>query len=727
MKKDIFLLFICIFVFGWSYGQKPIKFEADSPTEFIGHSLYYYIPHKEIELKEVMHAPFEPCEKIVPNFDIHAHSVWLRFTIENNSDIEPILLHINNATLEEAVLYFQENDAGKTDSIVVNHTSPLTAGSYRGRTAFIFALKGLHRGETATYYLRVRSTLPLILPIVVNDPHDELSIMLAGNTMNSIFLGVIVVMALYNFFLFLSIRDKAYLLYVLFILFTGITQLSLKGLSLQAFGVNSLIPQNINVTFFSALGGIFAILFTIRFLRTPALVPKLNKVLLFFLIGFFIAIVVLLFNQVAIAYRIIRTATTLSALLILYISIYIVRKGNDPSSIYFLFAWSFLIFGALTFLMANYGVLPYSRFTDYSMQLATVIEIILLSFALANRINILKKEREKSQQETLRLANENRVILRKQNAILEKQVEERTRELFNKNTALQAANEHLKETQTQLVAAEKMSSLGQLTAGIAHEINNPINFVSANISPLKRDVQMLFDTISTIEAIGLEEGKAASVKLLEMAAYKNEQELDELQEEIDLLLNGIHDGATRTANIVRGLRLFSRLDEDDWKEADLNEGLQSTLAITGNILKGIDIQTDYGAIPPVTCYPGKLNQVFLNIITNGAFAIRQQHGDNIGGRLWLKTWQEGEFVFVSIKDDGIGMDEATLNKLYEPFFTTKPVGEGTGLGMSIVFTIVEQHQARLSVRSTPGEGTEFTLKLYIHPPAKGNQEPAALK
>src|SRR5690606_29428616 len=143
----------------------------------------------------------------------------------------------------------------------------------------------------------------------------------------------------------------------------------------------------------------------------------------------------------------------------------------------------------------------------------------------------------------------------------------------------------------------------------------------------------LFDTIYKIEAIGLEDGKAASTKLLEMAAYKEAQELDDLHEEIELLLNGIQDGASRTANIVRGLRLFSRLDEDSWKEADLNIGLKSTLAITGNIMKGIEVITAFGDIPLVTCFPGKLNQIFLNIITNATFAIRQRHGQNIGGTL----------------------------------------------------------------------------------------------
>ncbi|MEO6916616.1 MAG: ATP-binding protein, partial [Chitinophagaceae bacterium] len=261
--------------------------------------------------------------------------------------------------------------------------------------------------------------------------------------------------------------------------------------------------------------------------------------------------------------------------------------------------------------------------------------------------------------------------------------------------------------------SEKMAALGQLTAGIAHEINNPINFVTSNVAPLKRDIDLVLGMIESIESVVLSESSIEE-KTREIEDYKEEMDFDYLKTEIGHLLKGINEGAFRTAEIVKGLRIFSRVDENDLKFADINEGLDSTIVLINNMLTNkIQLVKEYAKMPMIECYPGKLNQVFLNIISNAIHAINKAHKEHMKGVLKVKTCFDAENIYVHIIDNGTGMDETTRKKIFEPFFTTKEVGEGTGLGMSIAYNIIKKHNGAIHVNSVPGQGTEFVLDLPI--------------
>jgi signal transduction histidine kinase len=386
-------------------------------------------------------------------------------------------------------------------------------------------------------------------------------------------------------------------------------------------------------------------------------------------------------------------------------------QGYRPAK-YFLIAWTIFFAGIIMFTLRNLGVLPYSGFTNYTMESGIAIEVTLLSIALADRINVLRKEKEQSQAEALRIAHENQRIIREQNTLLEIRVTERTSEL---NMAL----EDLKQAQSQLIESEKMASLGQLTAGIAHEINNPINFVTSNVSPLRRDIDMIFHAINFMEEVALSDATPDNKKA-QLDEYKEEQELDYLQTEIKHLLNGVYNGASRTAEIVKGLRIFSRLDEDDLKKADLNEGIESSMIILNNQLGGIKVIREYGDLPLVECYPGKLNQVFLNILSNAIYAVHKHFGEQEGGVIRIITSTEQDYVQIRFKDNGIGIDEQTQTKIFDPFFTTKGVGEGTGLGMSITYNTIKKHNGSIKVNSSAGNGAEFIITLPVNHVVKIN-------
>ncbi|MDX2283750.1 MAG: ATP-binding protein [Bacteroidia bacterium] len=302
--------------------------------------------------------------------------------------------------------------------------------------------------------------------------------------------------------------------------------------------------------------------------------------------------------------------------------------------------------------------------------------------------------------------------------------------LEQKNAELQEAMAHLKAAQSQLIESEKMASLGQLTAGIAHEINNPINFVKGNVGPLKRDFDEIKALFAEIQALRTNPDPAKAVEALLRQAEASDAEY--LFEEMDMLLKGIEEGAVRTKEIVDGLKIFSRSDTDSFKLADIHDGLDATLRLLNNKTKDrIRVERDYAQIPLVECMPGKLNQVFMNIAVNAIQAMEAQAAqasEDAGrkeiGTLFIKTEllencmeAGGGCVRISIRDTGPGIPEEIRSRIFDPFFTTKDVGEGTGLGLAISFGIIEKHQGRIEAESGPGEGTVFMISLPLRQPA----------
>ncbi len=278
---------------------------------------------------------------------------------------------------------------------------------------------------------------------------------------------------------------------------------------------------------------------------------------------------------------------------------------------------------------------------------------------------------------------------------------------------LDRALSDLKTAQRQLVQAEKMSSLGLLTAGIAHEINNPINFVSANVNPLRRNLREVHDILDAYRA--LQTTKDIPAALANLKQREIGIDLEYTVKEITALLDGIEEGAHRTAEIVQGLRNFSRTDEQVIKLADLHQGIDSTLTLLHNKYKDhVEIIKNYGDIPEIECFAGQLNQVFMNILSNAIQAIVENKSGDGNGKIWIRTRKkDSHSVEIRFKDSGTGMPEEVRKQVFDPFFTTKDVGVGTGLGLSISYGIIEKHGGTIEVESEFGHGTEFIITLPI--------------
>ncbi len=276
---------------------------------------------------------------------------------------------------------------------------------------------------------------------------------------------------------------------------------------------------------------------------------------------------------------------------------------------------------------------------------------------------------------------------------------------------LQATLDHLKATQAQLVQAEKMAGIGTLTAGIAHEINNPINFVKNNIENVEANLADILEVMREYEKITPE---IAEAKLLEINKLKKKKDFEIAVEEMGELVRGIKEGANRTAEIVRSLRTFTRLDDQALQAANLHENLDSTLMLLQNQYKDrIEIVKNYGQIPLVNCFIGKINQVFMNLLANAVQAVEGKGTITITTVLRSEEREGRNLVEIRIKDSGKGIPLEIRDKIFEPFFTTKDVGKGTGLGLSISLGIVQNHGGDLRFESEIGQGTEFVLVLPV--------------
>lgn len=284
---------------------------------------------------------------------------------------------------------------------------------------------------------------------------------------------------------------------------------------------------------------------------------------------------------------------------------------------------------------------------------------------------------------------------------LEHKVNERTQQL---NEAIK----ELQNTQAMMVHSEKMKSLGELVAGIMHEINNPINFIYGNMTHLKNyseDLIMLIDKFAEYTELLPEDKKQEYQKLLKEIDYEF------LKEDLPDLIKSCHEGTERTKNIILNLKDFSRMEESAITNVDLPKEIDSTLNILNNKFKNkITVHKDYHEdVPKIEAYGGQLNQVFMNILDNAAFAVSDKdHGD-----VWITIRKDNKFAYVEIEDNGKGMSDETKNKIFNPFFTTKPVGQGTGLGLSISYKVIKNHNGNIDVQSELGKGTKFIIKLPL--------------
>jgi len=633
-------------------------------------------------------------------FDFQKEPVLLGFDL-NFEDGFRYILELKNPNFREVLLY-RKNNTGSFDLID-------KAGTEMGQAnALSFPNPSFELGEHSNFQnnflVKISSVEPINFTMSLHGKQHFLDQYSKVLFFVSVYIGLIVALFLYNLILFFMIRDKVYLLYSFYIFFISLAQINLLGFTFHYLFNDNIYLYETSIIGFSAIAGIFGILFLRHFLKTEYYTPFIDKLLLLNIGLYFICFILRIMSYIELSYILTDFSGLMIALLFILSSSIIARKGIR-SAIYFLVAFLMFFFGLVLYILHNRGIIELGTYANFPILLGSALEAILLSLALADRINILKREKEQEQHDRLEAVKENERLIREQNVLLEEKVQTRTHEL-------EVTLRNLQNTQTQLVNQEKMASLGQLTAGVAHEINNPINFVSSNINPLKRDISDLIEIMDAYREMGVKEFSPETIK--ELKSLEKEIDLDYVRNEIDQLLQGMEDGAKRTVEIVKGLKLFSRIDEQDVKKVDLHAGISSTLVLLNSSMSNkIKIIKDFGEMPMVDCLAGKINQVFMNIINNAVHALTENLEVNPNPVIVIKTSTEGEFAKIEIIDNGPGIPDHVKERIFEPFFTTKAVGKGTGLGLSIVYSIIEKHHGTLDVETVPDAGTSFIIKLPI--------------
>lgn len=674
--------------------QDTLTYTADHTLMNIGQSVVFYKDTSNtLSLEQIQNLPdvaFQKSASPILKLGNTTATTWLKIVLKNQ-------------TTAPLFLVFQTNVINKLDVFIYDETGKRTTKQSGNDRPFV--QRDLNRSQNIinigqspkVVYVKMNSKFPFHLPLVIGRLEYVADSYQIRDVINGFVVGILVAMALYNLFLFFSVKDRLYLYYCVYTLTSLWVLTHLNSIAWLMWNQNTFLLQLIGIPYVL----LSAWWFTVRFLNVDKNMPRIYTAIKILCILIACVIPLELLDLQLPKATIQQVLTPISAFSMLAVGIYSHFQGNKSAK-YYVLSWSFLLLGAVITSFAFSGLIPFNYFTSTAVLYGACIESILLAFALANRINIYRAESAQAQTLAMERLAENEKLIKEQNKILEEKVTERTE-------VLQNTLHQLQNTESQLVQSEKMAALGELTAGIAHEINNPVNFISGSLMPLKRNLVAIEQLVAHYQALtpsNFEE------KIKEIKAFEAEIDYDYTKEEINLLTNSINDGATRTAEIVKGLRNFSRLDGGEKTKVSVNEGLESTLLLMQSALKMKDIQLikNLGELPEINCYAGQLNQVFMNILTNAVQALPEK------GTITVKSFVEktSNTIKISIADNGKGMSEEVKNKIFQPFFTTKDVGEGTGLGLSISYGIVKKHNGEINVETALGEGTNFIITLPIY-------------
>ena len=703
MKKLIFLFLLLLKSIPSLAGTDTLIIH-ESDTKLINKKYFKQLEDSQgnLSINNVINkGRFTECVSALPHLKLSNSVIWLKLVLLNKTSEPFIPISISASVIDHFDLYSVNKNINK-----VVHTSAELPKNDDILPAISLINCTIMPDSARTIYLRIESNAPDILPIEFHGANNFLQNFIFKNIIFGVFMGIVGIMLLYNLLLYFIVKDKSYLYYVSYILFLGITQSTLRG-----YGHNIIDHVFLN-TYFTPVSRILFWISILLFVNEFLQLKQQNKTIYryFFLLYlvFAVPLGLIITGHSTLAYSVLTMCATISSVVLLVIGITLYSKGYRPAK-FFMFGWGLFLISVLFSIARNKGDIPYNDFTSNLLLYTSVIEILMFSLALADKINFYRDQTNQSQFLALKIARENERLITEQNIGLENKVLDRTKELLESNKNLTGLIKNLRDAQSHLVETEKMASLGQLTAGIAHEINNPINFVKSNVNPLKLDFNDIFQLLDQYEAIE----QAATDKTLFKDAIdlKHRIDLDFIKTEVTDLLNGIEEGATRTAEIIQSLRTFSRTDEVELKPADVNKSILSTLVLLRSTIPYyIEITPVFDKLPPINCYPGKLNQVFMNLIQNSIQAITQKKKHNKESIL-IVTRDYPENVTIEITDTGIGMNETVRQKMFDPFYTTKEVGEGTGLGLSIVFGIIEKHRGAIDVKSKPGKGTTVIIML----------------
>ena len=681
--KFILLSFLIILQLGGVYAQPVIHLNDSKSLNPIGKYTSYFRDANFKNIEEILQPRIQSQFKLygqsTPNFESTSDAIWFRFTITKQVD-KDFYLQIGSPFIDSIALYSVNNNQVKEEQ--VSGDNYVFSKRHIHVTTFLFPLH-IATGGNQMYFLRVKTMQPFFFPLRTGTLISFMEDTHKLDLIQGIYLGFMVLILLYNLFLYFSTREKLYLYYVAYVasitwFMSTIFQYVFEYLWPDLPVINQYAVASSAITILTAT------LFTREFLHTHKLAPRLHKVSILFIFWGILSFILVFTSYQILALMMAQAGIMAMAIYFLITGVTVFRKGYHPAKFY-LIAWSFLIIGFIAAILETVNVLPVMYYIN-SMQIGSAFEVTLLSLALADRINMYKKQNEEAQAKALTMAQEKAELIQAQNMRLEQKVTERT-------MALTKSLEDLKSTQAQLIQSEKMASLGELTAGIAHEIQNPLNFVN-NFSELNTElINELNNELNT--------GNKEEAILIANYIKENEQRIN---------LHG-----KRADAIIKGMLQHSRTNSGQKEPTDINVLIEEYLKLSYHGFRSknkdfnVTMNTDFDkSIGKINIIPQDIGKALLNLFNNAFYAAATSPEGGFKDSLhkheptvWVKTTLTTSLggskpgILISIKDNGAGVPKDIVDKIFQPFFTTKATGQATGLGLSLAYDIIKAHGGEL--------------------------------
>jgi signal transduction histidine kinase len=757
-----------------SVPAKPVQIQDGFTAQSIGlHLSILEDPSRQLTLEDVRSAEvsrrFTPSTKANPNFGYTNNAYWVTFILEDvrndtTRDPSPWYLRLAYAQTDLAQLWC--SDANGT--IVINQRAGDQVPRAEWPSSFrepVFQLNP----STQACWLRVQSSASMQFPLTLYSQDDFVNMRLSDNALQALYFGALLVMLVYNAIIAINIRSAAYAAYCMFLLSYGLFQSAFGGFGYSLLWVDASEWANTATPLFVAFSGLTSIIFATILLEVHRHARR------WFLYGmlvqslFCVSLLLTWLLPYSVAIRFVFMLVPFWIIFLLGSGMYLAYRGSPVARI-FLLAWLALVAGAFTTILSAVGVLPSNAWTANAVQIGSALEFVLLSVALSNRIKTLQQRllesvRAESAAQTQTLQAQALAIQAQNEAKLAK-AEQDAQQAHHAALALQAemARKETEHAQTQLQQADKMASLGQLVASVTHEINTPIGAISSSgqsmtealtdvvlqLPPLLRQLDeatsaLLIDLLllanqpkvpmssreeralikqltEQIEAAGLEQARQkagflvgfnahhALEKFLPLLQHAHSDAIEQAARNVSSAqgnARNVNIAVERVTKMVKALKSFSHFNIGTEKiEANLVEGMETVLTIyQGQTKVGVEVVRNYEDIPMLNCFPDELNQVWTNLIHNALQAMNHE------GTLTIGIKQENGHAVISVGDSGCGIPEDIRGKIFDVFFTTKPAGVGSGLGLDIVKKIIDKHHGKIELQSEVGVGTTFTVVL----------------
>jgi signal transduction histidine kinase len=702
----VFMTIICINLccIAFLQAQKPIHIEKGQRL-YIGKDVEYYVDKtSQMGIEDIAKMNFTAGTTDILNLGNVHEEVWLRFSVTSPTE-KDIYLEINAPLLNE-IEVFEVGD-GMVSSIFKGGASIPHSQRPILLENWILNLS-VGPAVTKTYYIKGNSIYAFQVPLVLSAKDRFIEEVSYHYLFWGLYIGIMILAFVYNLFIYFSVRERSYLYYLLSILFSSTFYLGFTGFGFWLFWSNAAYLNPL-VPVLVACSNTAAILFAWNFLK----IDKASKSLYFTGVGL---IGLMLLSVTLNIVRFYEIAFPLSQMLSLIVCVYLVILGVNSyrkgvlNAKYFLLAWTQFLILVILYIFTLNNVLPSNFFTTHSAYFGHMMEVALLSFALADRINRLKKENETKQLEIIHSLKTNEALQQNLNRELEIKVKERT-------SALEETLSHLKDTQTQLIHSEKMASLGELTSSIAHEIQNPLNFVN-NFSEVS--IELVDELRTELSHIKSQVTDNHPIDLSKM------EEADSLLEDLQENQQKINHHGKRADSIVKSMLMHSRNGSGQKEITDINSLCEECLRLSYHGYRSKDKSFDAGYetnfdpnLPKANVVSQDISRVVLNILNNAFYAVNARKAElkddiqyaDYKAKISINTYLKDNKIIVEISDNGTGIPQSIRDKIFQPFFTTKPTGQGTGLGLSLSYDIIKSNGGDIQVQSKEGEGTSFVINL----------------